>query len=497
MFGPWPGVAPGGGGGAVVDVNPGAAISITGVAAHPVVNYIGGPYPAGTAALQAAGVLQQTYAAPTATPRATAMGANLIPFGDTAATSLLTTRVGYWSVPSGTNNQTVWAPTTTTATPGTILAGLGWQVIGEAFSPNHRMYAVGNGLANQVSSRRARGTFAAQTIVGTGDAGFSFLSGVFDGAANLNSLQFGTFIPSDARVGAGQIDQVFAVTQNNGANANINLANMCLGSDTVGNVYLGKSALTNVDVNGFAYLPALSLSQPNNPPAQTFGGVRSGNRVAVLMSQPATSMRMYAFNTTTGGFFFSQFYSYDPTTPGRIPFAGATSTLTDSANLSFAGSTLTVPIVAALGAGSLTLQTGATTMTLANGPAQATIAGDFVPDADRTRSLGANADAWNNLFVGNIGGGGAATNTISFAAAAGAGALTAQTTATSSMRIAHAGGAFPVLWESSTIGLAFFGNAPAAQQVGPASVAGGAYTATEQLMLQRAYNCLRTFGLLN
>lgn len=42
----------------------------------------------------------------------------------------------------------------------------------------------------------------------------------------------------------------------------------------------------------------------------------------------------------------------------------------------------------------------------------------------------------------------------------------------------------------------FFGGTPAARQTGGAATAGGSYTSNEQLMLQTAYNTLRTFGLL-
>ena len=43
----------------------------------------------------------------------------------------------------------------------------------------------------------------------------------------------------------------------------------------------------------------------------------------------------------------------------------------------------------------------------------------------------------------------------------------------------------------------FFGVTPAAQQTGGAATAGGTYTATEQAMLQAAYDALRTFGFLS
>jgi hypothetical protein len=50
---------------------------------------------------------------------------------------------------------------------------------------------------------------------------------------------------------------------------------------------------------------------------------------------------------------------------------------------------------------------------------------------------------------------------------------------------------------ASTQKLGFLGAAPAVQQTGGAATASGSYTATEQGMLQKAYNALRTFGLLS
>jgi len=43
----------------------------------------------------------------------------------------------------------------------------------------------------------------------------------------------------------------------------------------------------------------------------------------------------------------------------------------------------------------------------------------------------------------------------------------------------------------------FFGTTPTGQQTGGTATAGSTYGSTEQNMLQKAYNCLRTFGLLS
>lgn len=51
--------------------------------------------------------------------------------------------------------------------------------------------------------------------------------------------------------------------------------------------------------------------------------------------------------------------------------------------------------------------------------------------------------------------------------------------------------------KADNTGIGFLAAAPAAQQTGGAATAGAVYTAAEQSMLQKAYDCLRTFGLLS
>lgn len=59
----------------------------------------------------------------------------------------------------------------------------------------------------------------------------------------------------------------------------------------------------------------------------------------------------------------------------------------------------------------------------------------------------------------------------------------------------YANGTSNIRFTATTIG--FLSKTPAAQQTGGAATASGTYGATEQTMLQTAYNCLRTFGLLS
>ena len=58
-----------------------------------------------------------------------------------------------------------------------------------------------------------------------------------------------------------------------------------------------------------------------------------------------------------------------------------------------------------------------------------------------------------------------------------------------------AAGGFLVTNATSTLG--FFGVTSASQQTGGAATAGAVYTSAEQDMIQKAYDCLRTFGLLS
>lgn len=65
--------------------------------------------------------------------------------------------------------------------------------------------------------------------------------------------------------------------------------------------------------------------------------------------------------------------------------------------------------------------------------------------------------------------------------------------------VSGTGGSIFSARSDSTLGnlLAFFGVAGAGQQTGGAATAGGAYTATEQGMINRIYTALRTYGLLS
>lgn len=173
-----------------------------------------------------------------------------------------------------------------------------------------------------------------------------------------------------------------------------------------------------------------------------------------------------------------------PVTAKRIPFGSGTD-LTSSANLVFdsgAGvfSTLTVAGVGSL----LTMQnatSAATQITLAAGGITTT--GSIVPTASATDDLGSSTALYNHVWSATA----HAVNWKGFVGGS---------------PIGFTDNAGNAILQFSSGAATFLGNAwgvfgtNAAQQAGGAATATALYTATEQVMLQKAYDCLRTFGFL-
>lgn len=455
-------------------------------------------YAPSLAAAQASGVFQQTYAAPNATPSVLTVAARNVPFGATAATGLLTqdNRLFVFENNAFAFQKLVNASTNVPASQTNVTAL--FTAINETAGTSGLQVSDSRASATgtRINFTHSRGTWNAPTISLVGDVSMSFSSQQFDGTNYNSSLSMLSMVPSDGTVAVGNVVQIWAINVAIGGGVNVPTpSQFALSADTSRNVYVGEGNIANNAINGFFYQPALA-GIPIGVPAQVFGGVRSQNRMPTQLD--STDLRYYAF--IGGTWHFSQMMDYDPgANATRVPFVGATThTLADSASFTFTSGTgtLAVPVVSAVGAGSVTLKTAATTLLLNNGPTTAVLTGGFLPSADVTYDLGANAQAWNNLFVAVLTRN-ATANTLNFSAVSGAGAMSIQTATTSSFRINHAGGTFPILWESNTTGLAFFGNAPANQAIGGALAAGAVYTATEQSMLNKAYGALRTFGLLS
>jgi hypothetical protein len=294
--------------------------------------------------IQASGVMQQTYAAPTATPSVLTMVQGNIPFGaaGTVLTQATSTAARFAWSDAGAALGTLIISGTTAASTVTLansgINGTAFHVIGEAFGPSIRMTSVNvnntaGGTGNQISLRTSRGTFATKTAVGAGDAVAIIQYGVADSAGTyVISALLMSIVPSDATIAAGNVSQAFGWCASGGVATSQNFVRLMLGGDTDANVYAGNSALATAATNGFFYPPTTS-GAPSGVPAQVFGGVRSQNRVPSQFDN--TNVRQYYY--TNGAWHFSQVMDYDPgANAGRVPFVGATThTLTDSAALTF------------------------------------------------------------------------------------------------------------------------------------------------------------------
>ncbi len=134
-------------------------------------------------------------------------------------------------------------------------------------------------------------------------------------------------------------------------------------------------------------------------------------------------------------------------------------------------------------------------------------AGDLVPGTDDTYNLGSSSSRWATVYGTVVDGGAHGLGLVSSAniniqpqtggniqldATAGSGNVSIA--ASGSVSLLHGG---TTAIKVDTTGVGFLGHATAGPQTGGSATAGVVYTATEQAMLQKAYDCLRTFGFLN
>lgn len=394
-WGPWPGQVTGGGGafpgfgiGAPPAVASASAVGASAFASRSdhthALDIL--PYNPSTVGMQASGVLQQTYAGPTATPAPLTMTATNIPFGITTGTGVLSqdNRIRYQS----TNGR--FGVSSTSAVDFTNAAVNGriniiQEAAGSSFLNLMDVRASSGFLGAQW--KKARGTVAAPTIVVAGDytSTLDFLP--YDGATYLNTLSIKTWVPSDAVPAAALVEQMLGVQVASGAVLTVtgpaNEAQMAFKVDTAFNVYAGGPAQVAGSTSGYLYLPALAAA-PTGVPARLFGSARAANRTPFTFDTADGVGRIYAYN---GAWHFAALDDYSATST-RIPYGGATAgTLTDEAAFSYtaAGNVLNVDNVAsnagaglnlaATGAQALTLQTNGTTRTTISSAGVVTVAG--------------------------------------------------------------------------------------------------------------------------
>jgi hypothetical protein len=279
------------------------------------------------AGMQAGGVIQQTYSAPTATPAVLTMTTGNIPFGAPSSTGVLTQNQALFY--DGTNRRLFLqgnnaAPVADANTIGqlnlisnSVVASL---VIGFHGSST---------LAPITRTYRSRGTQAAPTAVGANDPVITHQLFAHDGVTGYNTvLTYGTGVPFGATVSSGSVPVSFYVAPGAATTENAWTLFAHNNKDAGG----GDPALTTTSVTGWWWVPG-TAGPPTATPTLTFGGNVSRNRSPIQTD--VTNQRLYSY--VGGGWHFATLNDYDPTAT-RIPFGGGTAhTLTDNANLTYSG----------------------------------------------------------------------------------------------------------------------------------------------------------------
>lgn len=402
-------------------------------------------YPPSNVGMQAGGVIQQTYTAPTATPAVLTMLPGVIPFGH-ATNGTLTQQA------TVTSNGLVWD--TTNARLQIIRGGAG-GIATALLLHNNNATGTGSRILMQANGVSVGALQMSTTLHSMGPNGGT--ATVLQFAGSTRNTIVGFYADGDAVIGTGNLD------------------------------------LPTTTTTGFPWLARIS-GAPTGVPANSANANLLFARAVIL---DETNNRFYSY--LNSAWKFTTFDNYSATAT-RIPFGGSTAgTLTDSANLTYTSGTgiLQSPVVNSNtvsgfgGGGAMALYNNVSDDAhLFLGPGALLEAkGDLFPSADQMYNLGTSAKSWQNLWINSLSLTGA-NATIDFAADT----LQLQTNTTATMTLAHQGQNRITI---NSVGMAFFGNTPVAQQTGGAATAGGTYTATEQGMLQRVYDACRTLGLMN
>jgi hypothetical protein len=320
------------------------------------------PYNPSTAGMQASGVVQQIYGAPTATPSALTMTATQIPFG--AATGVLTQSA-----------KLTW----------TDAAGIETLQLQGSGPANVFILALRNTTVAGTTSFGSVRFFYDTTIQSAqlllthiGGSTNAFTASVSQSAVGADDQ----FVASG--VAAGGQPPLIVWTQNK-------------------DVALGASAKNAAAATrGFVFLPT-TTAPPTGVPTLDGGATTSARKAAILDD---TNFRLYGY--MTGAWHFAGFYDYSPTAT-RIPFGLSDTALTDSASLFYTSGTgiLQSPLVETNtvggfgGGGTLTLENNhaapATTLSLLAG-AFADLAGTLRPEVTGTRGIGTSARVWGEVW---------------------------------------------------------------------------------------------------
>lgn len=209
------------------------------------------------AGMQASGIVQQTYAAPTATPVATNIGASRVPYGTSGGTGIVTSSTSLLFNDSLTPPAFAVQQTGGSATAANIVfqiqaideTGFGTRGIS---SELHRTTGGVDGTSAQYTMRKSRGTFAAPTAVQNDDSIGNILFGPYSGTAYLSAVTISTVVDHTATIDATHVPTNLQIRTNLGANVSAATVSHLFGY--AGDAVLGFVALATNATQGFVWL---------------------------------------------------------------------------------------------------------------------------------------------------------------------------------------------------------------------------------------------------
>ncbi len=334
-------------------------------------------YAPSLAGMQATGVIQQSYSAPTATPAALNVATSRVPFG---ASGLLTTSPVLLATDTAGAGRFIAAATSTayTGAVGSFHAVKDVAVSGSTFVGGFvgDTYSTASAFGS-VNLRRWRGTFAAPAVVAASDIlGQIAFSGAVTTLAQIRPIGFYGWVDPIYAVDATHVPASMAVcsetaggtiTSGGGTMSPTGISQQWT---TAGDIVLGFYVKAPTDTLGYVYMSTVAGPPTGVPvPPQRWNG---GATPATPFIVDDVDRRLYTYNQFGGaGWHYTQAMDYDPgSNPGRIPFVGATiHTLSDNANFAYDGfalnfgSTAATQEVVQTGNQSLFVGTGSTNAT--------------------------------------------------------------------------------------------------------------------------------------
>lgn len=350
------------------------------------------------AGMQASGVVQQTYAAPTATPAVLTMVAGQVPYG--AANGTLTQNSQFFYTAATSRLNVLNAGTTVPTTSGLFWGASDTTIAGGAIHVGVQQAGALALVQARQTFVRSRGTVAVPTSVNNNDGISQITVQAHDGNGFRIPARYNTFV--DTSYGAivastfMPLNMEFQVNPNT-AGTGLGATMVTAGADFV-SVSVAVATNSTIGFTWTSTTAGIPTGVPIVPNWHGTGGAATAvNTTPTIMD--SADRRSYGY--LAGAWHFATLDDYDPTAT-RVPFGGASAhTLADSANFTYNSGTQVLTVLNVRGVGSLSLQSQAsiTTIVLNDGPALAQIQGSWGPSVNATYALGTTTEAWTNVYT--------------------------------------------------------------------------------------------------